>query len=108
MSVSILVVDDDPVQRRLVSAAIERFGYRPVVVEGEVNAVSVMDLARRMDVAMPICEAVYQVLHAGADLRATFAHLWSQPIMGEPRTLDIVIDHPSGRSNVEDFAGVFA
>ena len=34
MTVSILVVDDDPVQRRLLSAAIERFGYQPVVVDG--------------------------------------------------------------------------
>ncbi|MAS07438.1 MAG: glycerol-3-phosphate dehydrogenase [Ahrensia sp.] len=84
------------------------FEGRPVVVEGEVNSVSVTDLARRMDVAMPICEAVWQVLHGGADLRATFAHLWSQPIMGEPKALDIVIDHPSGRTAIEDFAGVFA
>lgn len=84
------------------------FEGRPVVVEGEVNSVSVMDLARRMKVAMPICEAVFRVLHCDADLRATFAHLWSRPIMGEPRALDIVIDHPSGHRTVEDFAGVFA
>jgi glycerol-3-phosphate dehydrogenase (NAD(P)+) len=84
------------------------FEGRPVVVEGETNAVSVMDLARRTSVSMPICEAVYRVLHEGADLRASFAHLWSRPIMAEPKALDIVIDHPSGKSTVEEFAGVFA
>lgn len=84
------------------------FEGRPVVVEGEVNSRSVMDLARRMDVAMPICESVYKILHEGADLRATFARLWSQPIMGEPKALDITIDHPQGTNNLDDFSGVFA
>jgi glycerol-3-phosphate dehydrogenase (NAD(P)+) len=84
------------------------FEGRPVVVEGEINSVSVMDLAHRMDVAMPICEAVHRVLHGGAELRATFAHLWSQPITGEPKALDIVIAHPSGRTTIEEFAGAFA
>jgi DNA-binding NtrC family response regulator len=32
MSVPILIVDDDPVQRRLLTAAVERFGYSPVTV----------------------------------------------------------------------------
>lgn len=70
------------------------FDGKPVVVEGEVNAVSVIDLARRVNVSMPICEAVYQVLHKGKDLAETFARLWSRPIEGEPRTLEISIDHP--------------
>lgn len=86
----------------------ECFEGKPVVVEGEVNAVSVMDLAHKTGVSMPICEAVHRVLHEGADLRASFAHLWSRPIMAEPKALDIVIDHPSGKSTVEEFAGAFA
>jgi glycerol-3-phosphate dehydrogenase (NAD(P)+) len=84
------------------------FEGRPVVVEGEINAVSVNDLARKTGVSMPICEAVHRILHEGADLRASFAHLWSRPIMAEPKALDIVIDHPSGKSTVADFEGVFA
>src|SRR5690349_20732385 len=32
MSTSLLIVDDDPVQRRLLGHAVERLGYRPVVV----------------------------------------------------------------------------
>ena len=30
MSPVVLIVDDDPVQRRLLEAMVERFGYRPL------------------------------------------------------------------------------
>ena len=70
------------------------FDGKAVVVEGEVNSVSVMDLARRMNIRMPICESVYRILHQGADVRETFAELWSRPIEGERRGLSISIDHP--------------
>ena len=33
MSTTILIVDDDPIQRRLLSAAVERMGHKPVAVE---------------------------------------------------------------------------
>ncbi|OCW59149.1 glycerol-3-phosphate dehydrogenase [Hoeflea olei] len=71
------------------------FDGKPVVVEGEVNSVSVMDLARRMNIRMPICEAVFRILHQGADVRETFAEFWSRPIEGERRGLSILIDHPN-------------
>ncbi|MCA0996366.1 NAD(P)H-dependent glycerol-3-phosphate dehydrogenase [Alloyangia pacifica] len=71
----------------------ECFDGKPVVVEGEVNAVSVVDLARRLGVRMPICEAVHAVLHEGAPLTATFQQLWAAPIEGEPRALDLLL-HP--------------
>jgi DNA-binding NtrC family response regulator len=34
MSQVVLIVDDDPVQRRLLQAMVERFGYRPLTAEG--------------------------------------------------------------------------
>ncbi|MDP2733533.1 MAG: glycerol-3-phosphate dehydrogenase, partial [Hoeflea sp.] len=70
------------------------FEGKPVVVEGEVNSVSVMDLARRMKIKLPICESVFRILHQGADVRETFAEVWSRPIEGERRGLSISIDHP--------------
>jgi glycerol-3-phosphate dehydrogenase (NAD(P)+) len=70
------------------------FDGKAVVVEGEVNSVSVMDLARRMKLEMPICESVYRILHQGADVRETFAEFWSRPIEGERRGLSISIDRP--------------
>ncbi|WP_238367681.1 NAD(P)H-dependent glycerol-3-phosphate dehydrogenase [Mesobacterium pallidum] len=71
------------------------FDAQPVVVEGEVNAVSVIDLARRINVPMPICETVNAVLHTGADLAGSFNALWSRPIEAEPRALDLSFSHPA-------------
>ncbi|MEM9249627.1 MAG: NAD(P)H-dependent glycerol-3-phosphate dehydrogenase [Pseudomonadota bacterium] len=72
------------------------FEGQPVVVEGEVNAISVIDLAAKIGVDMPVCRAVHAILHRGADLRETFAALWARPLVGEPRALDIEIAHPTG------------
>ena len=71
------------------------FEGRPVVVEGEVNAISVTDLAHRISVPMPICETVHAVLHKGADLQEAFTALWARPIEAEPAALDLSLAHPS-------------
>src|SRR5262245_9713499 len=42
MSEVVLVVDDDPVQRRLLEAMVQRFGYRPIVAEGGDSAVRLL------------------------------------------------------------------
>lgn len=70
------------------------FEGRPVVVEGEVNATSVTDLARRINVPLPICETVQAVLHEGADLQEAFNALWARPIEAEPQTLSMSLAHP--------------
>ena len=49
------------------------------VVEGVASAGAVRQLARRLDVDMPIAEAVEQVLDAGADLRTVAAGLLARP-----------------------------
>ncbi|MGP1356977.1 NAD(P)H-dependent glycerol-3-phosphate dehydrogenase [Roseicyclus sp.] len=86
----------------------ECFDGAPVVVEGEVNAKSVTDLARRLGVSMPICEAVRAILHDGAELGATFAHLWARPIEAEPRAMDLSFNHPASDAAVRQFAERFA
>lgn len=83
------------------------FDGKPVVVEGEMNARSVTDLARRVAVSMPICESVRAVLLQGADLGETFAALWSRPIEGEPRTLDLSFDHPASDAAIKTLAERF-
>lgn len=70
------------------------FEGRAVVVEGEANAVSVIDLARRVGVSMPICETVHAILNEGGDLRQAFRALWTRPIEGEPRALEISLANP--------------
>jgi glycerol-3-phosphate dehydrogenase (NAD(P)+) len=71
------------------------FDGKPVVVEGEMNAISVTDLARRLGVSMPICETVRSILHDSADLGVAFAGLWSRPIEAEPRAMDLSFEHPA-------------
>ncbi|MEP2640181.1 NAD(P)H-dependent glycerol-3-phosphate dehydrogenase, partial [Roseobacter sp.] len=71
------------------------FDGRPVVVEGEANAASIVDLARRVGVSMPICETVHAILHNGAELHSTFGDLWTRPIEAEPRALDISLRNPA-------------
>ncbi|MFN3663082.1 NAD(P)H-dependent glycerol-3-phosphate dehydrogenase [Yoonia sp.] len=70
------------------------FEGRAVVVEGEVNAVSVTDLARRVGVSMPICETVNAILNGNLDLKAGFHKLWTRPIEGEPKGLEILLANP--------------
>jgi DNA-binding NtrC family response regulator len=42
MSEVVLIVDDDPVQRRLLDAMVQRFGYQPILAEGGDAAVSLL------------------------------------------------------------------
>ncbi len=42
MSETVLIVDDDPVQRRLLEAMVQRFGYQPLLAEGGDAAVSLL------------------------------------------------------------------
>lgn len=70
------------------------FGGKPVVVEGEANAASIVDLAARIGVSMPICETVAAVLTKEADLRQAFRDLWTRPLEGEPRALEISLTNP--------------
>ncbi|MFV0359631.1 NAD(P)H-dependent glycerol-3-phosphate dehydrogenase [Tropicimonas sp.] len=72
------------------------FDGTPVVVEGEVNAISVVDLADRIGLDMPVCRAVNAILHEGADLRRTFAALWARPITGENKFLNLALENPAG------------
>lgn len=80
----------------------ECFDGREVVVEGEVNAVSVVDLARKVQVAMPIAEAVHAILHEGVPLAEAFAGLWARPIRAETPALAIALDHAGGEAALKD------
>ena len=60
MAGSILIVDDDPVQRRLLQAAVTKFGYEAVLAEGGETALAALEAASGgniaavvLDLAMP-------------------------------------------------------
>ena len=76
------------------------FGGKPTVVEGEANAISVTDLARKLYVPMPICETVRGILHDDHPITESFARLWSEPIESEPRAMSLTFAHPTSLADI--------
>ncbi|CAH1667463.1 MULTISPECIES: NAD(P)H-dependent glycerol-3-phosphate dehydrogenase [unclassified Chelatococcus] len=74
-------------------SASEIFGGRPVVVEGVENAQSVTDLARSLNVDMPICEAVRAVVLDGQPIADVMAALLTRPFRAEPHGMDLSLTH---------------
>ena len=58
MAETILVVDDDPVQRRLVEEALKRIGHRPVVVDGGEAGLAFLSSREGQDVALVVLDLV--------------------------------------------------
>ena len=68
MSGRILIVDDDPIQRRLLEEAVRRFGYSARVVEDGVQAVEVMGGPESGDIDLIILDLVMPELDGHAVL----------------------------------------
>jgi DNA-binding NtrC family response regulator len=58
MARPVLIVDDDPVQRRIVEAAVSKFGYETLVADGGEAALAAMDGPRGRDIAVLILDLV--------------------------------------------------
>jgi DNA-binding NtrC family response regulator len=56
MAGSILIVDDDPVQRRLLEAAVTRFGHTAIVADGGEAGLSAMDGPKGRDISVVILD----------------------------------------------------
>ncbi|WP_119166434.1 NAD(P)H-dependent glycerol-3-phosphate dehydrogenase [Algihabitans albus] len=56
---------------------------RQAVVEGVINAVTVTDLARKLGVELPICEAVRAVVHEGQPIAEAMTGLLHRPLTRE-------------------------
>ncbi|MGB3899011.1 MAG: sigma-54 dependent transcriptional regulator [Mesorhizobium sp.] len=70
MAGSILIVDDDPVQRRLLEAAVSRFGYAALVADGGEAGLKAMDGPAGRDVAAVILDLVMPGLDGIGVLKA--------------------------------------
>ncbi|MEI4473766.1 NAD(P)H-dependent glycerol-3-phosphate dehydrogenase [Frigidibacter sp. MR17.24] len=71
------------------------FDGKPVVVEGRHNAVTVTDLARRLNLHMPISEMVRAIVAEDAPIGEAFAAYWASPIRAERRGLELEFAHPA-------------
>lgn len=76
------------------------------VVEGAWNARSVIGLARRLDVEMPICEMVHAVVHLGVPIDEAMEDLLTRPIRAEVRSVEslVRIPHPAGQETEREYA----
>src|SRR5690606_38220515 len=76
----------------------ENSNHAPVV-EGVWNAQSVIDLASRLDLEMPICNMVYSVIHRGLSIQKAMHDLLTRPIRAEVRTMEslVRIPHPEAQ-----------
>lgn len=63
------------------------------LVEGADNVASVTELARRLGVEMPLCEAVRSVVMDGAPVTAAIEALMARPLRAEPDHVDVVLPH---------------
>lgn len=70
MTGSILIVDDDPVQRRLLEAAVTRFGHTAIVVDGGAAGLDALDGPGARDVSVVILDLVMPDLDGIGVLKA--------------------------------------
>lgn len=61
----------------------EILSSRVAVTEGVTSAVSVTELAEKMDIDMPICQAVNAIIHHGQDIDSTISGLMDRPLKTE-------------------------
>lgn len=70
MTGSILIVDDDPVQRRLLEAAVTKFGHGAIVADGGEAGLGVLDGPNARDVSVMILDLVMPGLDGIGVLKA--------------------------------------
>ncbi|MGX8012177.1 sigma-54-dependent transcriptional regulator [Mesorhizobium sp. ORM8.1] len=70
MTGSILIVDDDPVQRRLLEAAVTKFGHAAIVTDGGEAGLDVLDGPNTRDVSVVILDLVMPGLDGIGVLKA--------------------------------------
>ena len=56
MTTTILIVDDDPVQRRLLEAMVRRFGYDPEIAEGGAQALARLEAPDLKPIDILVCD----------------------------------------------------
>lgn len=61
----------------------EILAERVAVTEGVTSAISVSELAARMNIEMPICDAVHAIVHEGRDIDTAMAMLMARPLTFE-------------------------
>ncbi len=103
MSGRILIVDDDPVQRRLLEEAVKRFGYSARVVENGVEALEVLCAPEGSDIDLVILDLVMPELDGFAVLEKMHAEGNGTPVIVQTAQAGIDTVVGAMRVGAQDF-----
>ena len=83
----ILIADDEPVQRRLLEAAVTRMGFEPVIADGGAAALAALDAGTQAAISVVILDLVMpDIDHLLASYpyggHAITAAIWNDNIVG--------------------------
>jgi DNA-binding NtrC family response regulator len=81
MTGSVLIVDDDPVQRRLLEAAVTKFGHSAIVTDGGEAGLGVLDGADAREVSVVILDLVMPGLDGIGVLKAMRERAINVPVI---------------------------
>ncbi|TIS80072.1 MAG: response regulator, partial [Mesorhizobium sp.] len=81
MTGSVLIVDDDPVQRRLLEAAVTKFGHSAIVTDGGEAGLDVLDGPNARDVSVVILDLVMPGLDGVGVLKAMRERAINLPVI---------------------------
>lgn len=81
MAGPILIVDDDPVQRRLLEAAVTKFGYEAIAVDGGEAGLSALENPTRGDVSVVILDLMMPGMDGNEVLRAMRERGYEVPVI---------------------------
>ncbi len=81
MSGPILIIDDDPVQRRLLEAAVNRFGHEAIVADGGEAALAALEQPRGRDASLAILDLVMPGMDGTTVLRTMRERGFDLPVI---------------------------
>lgn len=81
MTGPILIIDDDPVQRRLLEAAVNRFGYEAVVADGGEAGLAALEHPRGRDAVLVILDLVMPGMDGTTVLRTMRDRGYDLPVI---------------------------